>query len=805
MNKLRGIIKARPSNMEAAEQSDGKIHYSRSNGKFKMNQTTTALSQIIKLKRKARKAKNKVKTKQKLMWGQFMSARDSGGGGFNQGTWLQDHHDKKGRAARKRRKKEERKKRKRNDTPVLPKLKEVVLEETTMTPFKKDNRKRPFPKNLLPLPTPMGKKNFAEMMGRYETYELGMQALHEKTVARSVSKDFLVFVLTQEKRQREAAKRSAVQAVENDLILKRALARLKNKQLAGAFHTWEEMWDTMKRMRSLMQRIAGGSKSAVFARWVEFRKICIQERMTAYDNLAEYAIVIQAWIRMFQAIEYVDRYKIETNAAKVIQRMVRAWHARNILTKAKAHQGKVEALLRRVRNRMFFAVQHRIFDAWSEWASSIAALKRFVKKHMLGGVTKAFHTWIEGIKIQQEEQNTADKLRKFMHKNMLGGVRKGFLAWVDALKNIKLLRQVKNKMVHGKIHRIWVAWSEYCSVQKRIKKFMNRWKNAEIHQAFDTWHEEAHRAVRIRHLARKLFLGALEKSFHGWKLLWSNTVRSKNVAARSIQGLYHIFYGKTFLKRAKQQIRDDELAELAKLKAAGKDTERHRLMKIDADDPVVTKRLELLHTELKDAMESSTGFFDSKSLHDQFDLHQQGTYVMSSLRKELVNETCRLVQHRSNKDWYDKIAAEESQKWGATWERNHKFGPEEQIRRDLLDVHTLHDHFPEEGMPTAGKSIVFQGTFQNFEDGLRDSLKEWSFMEAQGWISHKQYIQWIVRGAITNVNDPNKKLVGWNLLKELCDENTFAEVAVVLGNNELIDKLGGQHMAIHYLNDAVHT
>ena len=41
-------------------------------------------------------------------------------------------------------------------------------------------------------------------------------------------------------------------------------------------------------------------------------------------------------------------------------------------------------------------------------------------------------------------------------------------------------------------------------------------------------------------------------------------------------------------------------AELAKLKAAGKDTERHRLMKIDADDPVVTKRLELLHTELKE-------------------------------------------------------------------------------------------------------------------------------------------------------------------------------------------------------------
>ena len=804
MNKLAVALvqKARPTNEAAPEASDGRIHYARNDGQFLLNTFTSATHVAVKLRKKAKTAKNKVKIRQKKMWGKFMEARDTGGGQFNQSSWLQDHHDPKGRAARKKRKAEDREKRKRKTIPKLPTMKEPVLEKSTMAPFtkKKGQRKRPFARNLLPLPTPMGKYNFAELMGRYESYEDGMKALHEKTVAKKVSKNFLVFVLDQERRKREAAKQAAQDAVDNEFKLKRAVARLKNKQLAGAFHAWEETWYTMKRMRALMQRIAGATQSATFARWIDFKNIVIEERMNAYNNLSEYAVVLQAWIRTFQAIRYVETYKRRTKAAHVIQRMVRAWHARNILTKAKAHKEKEEALRIKVRNRLFYAVQHRIFDAWSEWAYNIGRLKRFVQKHILGGVAKAYHAWIVGMKTQQEEQNTATKLQAFMNKHMLGGARKGFIAWLDAVKNVKLLRFAKNKLVHGKIHRIWVAWSEYVGVQRRVKGFIHRWKNAELYQAIHTWHEEAHRAARIRHLVRKLFLGAIHKSFQGWKMIWNDALRMKNIAARSIQGLYHIWYGKNFLKRARAQIRQDELDALKQGHDQRQDSERHQMMIINDDDPIVTKRLKLLNTEMKDAMESSTGYFDSKSLHDQFDLHQQGNFVMSTLRKELVNETLRLVQQRSNLKWYNELSEKETKKWGRGWERNHKYQGMDQIRRDTLGIKTLHDHFPEKGMPTAGKSIVFQGTFQDFEEGLRGCLTEWSFMEAQGWISHQQYLQWIVRGSITNVKEPEKKTVGWNLLKEILDENTLAEVVVVLGNNELVESLGGAKGVTHYLN-----
>ena len=51
------------------------------------------------------------------------------------------------------------------------------------------------------------------------------------------------------------------------------------------------------------------------------------------------------------------------------------------------------------------------------------------------------------------------------------------------------------------------------------------------------------------------------------------------------------------------------------------------------------------------------------------------------------------------------------------------------------------------------------------------------------------------------MKDPEKRLTAWNVLKEVLDENTFAEVTVALGNNELIERLGGAHMATHYMNE----
>ncbi len=824
----RVAYKARMRAAMPASEAAGHIFYS-TEKKFKASAITSAAHLAVKMKRKSNRAKDRVARRQKKMWRKFQKAMATGGvQNFNVHGWLHDHHDPKGRVAYKRRRAEERARRARAVPPELPTLKPHEEAPPTMAPFieadaythplvDKDihndpaaradaRRKRPMPAKLLPLPTPMGRTNYEAIMGKYENFQDAMLGLREKTAAKVVSKDFFRFVLAQERRMREAAERRKKEEEENQRRLHRALMRLKHKQMSGAFHAWVDTWDTLKRMRALMQRVAGGTKSGVFARWVRFRITSREERMDAYGALAEYAIVIQSWVRGWIAMFWTDRHRIECAAAKPIHRMVRAHFARNILTRARAQKAREEALRRRVRNRLVLGVQHRVFEAWAEWAHTSAALRRFVKKHMLGGVAKALHAWVEGTQVLKSEREDARRLQAFMQKHMVGGLRKGWLAWRDAHKNARLLRNAKNRLMHGALVRVWTAWAGQVATTKRVTQFLRRWKNKEVHAAFHTWHETAHREVRLRHLARRLFLGAAQKAFEGWKMIWLEELRKKHIASRKVQGLYWVWFGKNFLKRARAQVAREAHEARMELKARGEDSERHRMLRIDPTDPQYgSRRLKMLHEETVEAMGSSTGYFDSKTLHDHFDMRNpvSGNFVMSSLRDETTKETLRLAQRRRNVRWYRELSARERKKWGRRWEQNHKYSADDQIRRESIDVRTLHDHFPTDGNGAsayAGKSMVFQGTFQDFEAGLRNSMAEWKFMHAQGWIGHAQYIQWIVRGAVTNVADEEKRIVGWNIVKELLDENTFAEVVVCLGNNEIVEVLGGrQRLATQFM------
>lgn len=788
---------------EEVSVKHGAFYFEKSGTDFLASQITSATSVAVRLKNKSKKARNKVKDKRAKLWRRYAEARDRKSLSFDSASWLHDHHDPKGRIAYKKKKEEDRKRRKKAPPPEPPPIKEQQFEYATMTPFLKMNGvpKRPRPEILLPLPTPMGRTNYEAIMGKYESFQDAMQGLHAKIVTKNVSKDFFRFVLDQERRMRERKKREAEEAIENKRKLKRALARIRKKKLSAAFNTWDEVWSTMKRMRALMRRVAGGTLSVRLLMWQEYTKKSVQERMKSFNNLSEYAIIIQSWTRMWQGVEWYERFRIETKAARCIQRMIMAHNCRNIMARYHRQKMREEELRRKCMNRLVRGLEMRVFRSWADWAYSVGRLRAFVKKHLLAGQAKAFHAWTEALHVFREERGNLQKLQAFMHKHMLGGIRKGFVAWQDAAKNQQLMRLARNRLVHGKLLRVWHAWTEHTRSVIRVRNFLSRWKNKELHHAFDTWHEEAHRAVRIRHLARKLFLGAAHKSFDGWRMIWLDALRRKHVAARRIQGLYYIWYGKGFLVRAREQIRLDEEAEKARLAASGRDSERHRLMRLSSDEPHLTNRYRLLTSEMKDAMETSTGYFESKALHDEFDLRQQGNFVMAGLRQEIVNETMRIVQMRSNDEWYQALGARETKKWGRGWERYYEYGPDEKIRREAMDIRTLYDHFPEDGIPTAGKSIDFQGTFQDFETGLRNSLEEWAFMEKQDWISHKQYIQWIVRGTMTNVKAPEKRLLAWNLLKEVLDENTLAEVTVTMGNNELIGRLGGAHMATHYMNE----
>ena len=242
------------------------------------------------------------------------------------------------------------------------------------------------------------------------------------------------------------------------------------------------------------------------------------------------------------------------------------------------------------------------------------------------------------------------------------------------------------------------------------------------------------------------------------------------------------------MRKLELEIKAEREAEMSRITKNHKEELGHSIMELKSDEK--SDHLVLLQNEITLAQNNSDGYFESNALHDSFDLRSSGTEVLSNLRRAIVNETSRMAQLKILHDWYNALAERETAKWGRGWERYYKMTPQEQINAETMKMKVLPEHFPEDTLPTAGRSIFFQGKFRDFADGLRSSLTEWKFMMRQNWISHGQYIQWIVKGAIFNLDQEEKKLIAWQILKEELDENTMAEIAVAVSHHLLKKQLG---------------
>ena len=114
---------------------------------------------------------------------------------------------------------------------------------------------------------------YNELMTGFETFEEKMQMLFEKTVARKVSKEFLLQVLDNDKRRRAREVRERERDRRNQVVIKKCLAKLKKKQMVQAFELWLELHDLVRRMRRLASKVMGGTKSYTLEVWKNLYKI----------------------------------------------------------------------------------------------------------------------------------------------------------------------------------------------------------------------------------------------------------------------------------------------------------------------------------------------------------------------------------------------------------------------------------------------------------------------------------------------------------------------------------------------------
>ena len=106
----------------------------------------------------------------------------------------------------------------------------------------------------------------------------------------------------------------------------------------------------------------------------------------------------------------VDRLRVEMRAAATIIRLIRAYHAKTLVARAKAQLAREETILRGAVRRLIHGKLLRMFEAWGEYALKMHRVRRFVKKHIAAGERKAFHAW-EAYMEMQRQQRTENAAR----------------------------------------------------------------------------------------------------------------------------------------------------------------------------------------------------------------------------------------------------------------------------------------------------------------------------------------------------------------------------------------------------------
>ena len=662
-------------------------------------------------------------------------------------------------------------------------LKPVTPISSTPWDSRDGKRKRPLPDNLLSVPTNLGMTGYNELMTGFETFEEKMQMLFEKTVARRVSKEFLLQVLDNDKRRRAREVREKERDRRNQVVIKKCLAKLKKKQMVQAFELWLELHDLVRRMRRLASKVMGGTKSYTIEVWKKFvqdSNISKRKALAEYNRTyGMFARKIQALVRGVQTRTFLRK----SEAAIKIQRMVRAWHAKNIVKRAKAHLEREERRLKKFARILKHGKVARIFDFWSIYVKKVLRVRHFVLKQINGLKMKMF------MDLRKYARNEISKRRLWAANVLQRAVRVWFAK--------KLLYRMKKKqsdqtarlrrfmlhVTHGTLLRVYTAWAGESKRMNRLKFMIGKAKNSKVQRFFNTWGQNASFVRRRRDLVKKMFLSAEKQCFYAWyeyHMEWQNF---KAEEATTIQCFWRcVIARKERIKREEKKALEDD-RERQRQAYAEKESWRHKQMEIKPEEE--TQRYRDIVEEIKKAQSHCVGLFRSdKVLHDSFDMRKKGHIVMAGLKDALIKENAFIVQRRNAEKAWKELSFKLDNI------RFYKETPTEKLAHEMHDIPQRSVHFPERTLPGAGETIIWQGQLsQDFEKDVGHTLKEWMFMKKQGWISHSQFLQWVSKGFMKNLNSFEKRQIVWKVLNDLFEPNLVAEIIVTFQNNDMLEKL----------------
>ena len=148
------------------------------------------------------------------------------------------------------------------------------------------------------------------------------------------------------------------------------------------------------RAKRFARRMAFGAVAHCVESWADYTRFMVARRRNADPAVrAAAAVTVQRSFRQRAGRKILKVMRIRREAARCIQRMVRARMAKDVLRRAKQFQADIERRavesLRRIKNR----VAHAAFDTWAGVAAQRAGAKRLLSAHFVGLERSSLERW----------------------------------------------------------------------------------------------------------------------------------------------------------------------------------------------------------------------------------------------------------------------------------------------------------------------------------------------------------------------------------------------------------------------------
>ena len=453
----------------------------------------------------------------------------------------------------------------------------------------------------------------------------------------------------------------------------------------------------------------------------------------------------------------------------MVQRGYRAFRAGRVLQYARQKKKDDEEKVRRILLRIKMGREVATFNAWHDLAATNVKARRLLARHMMGFEKSIFTRWQHFTTYTKRRKRTLVKMaQKWVRGHQ---ARARLRRWNEAACAVQ---RVGRSYIARNIAKTFKR--KVREDAEKIAKSLRRIRHGTLCAAFLPWRDNVVRGKRARRLASRCLGNVKTDRFWQWREGTAMLIRNREYDSQT--KIAAAFRG--YVVRARKRVMEFGSARRRRRPAIHQQTMSTNKRRLTFDDPALVQlhpeytstRLTALREELAEVQACTYRFYDSTCFLQRVRMDGTGAGAfLNALREEIGKEVQWGVQRECEE--MARATGKANVGLDATWQKQ---------LRTYKGFHGMMIHVKDAN----GANMDMNGAFvPDFTAFVKDSVQEWLAMHKFGWLSQNLLVQWIARGLLCEVDTASKRMMAFDVVKEIVPNSILRGVNTAYGQIQM--------------------